>query len=210
MTFAHIPEVEEVTGPIYGWRGYFIHNTGVFGCFLLPMWQRFGEHGETRAASMIDWTHADEVPVLYRYYTDSTEVPHEVLIDKRSYIYDVDSDSGAPCGHVPVRDTLAVTTIVPDKHGIHAFTSREDAVVYILSNRLPIESLVLAKVELGGEMIVHEHGYRAQKSRLVELYHHSEDRSMRSLLADLLGWPFEIDHFKSDATNPGGSDGTSR
>lgn len=62
---------------------------------------------------------------------------------------------------------------------------------------------VLGFVEMSGIVVEHEHGYRAQRVRIVKLYS-PERKNKRNRLAEALGWPDEIRRVRKffDYKNP--------
>lgn len=87
-----------------------------------------------------------------------------------------------------------------DRHGIHAFGGIGQAILYaeqFLLNYVdfehwPTRELILARVELQGVVVEHEYGYRAEKTRIVELWVGNLEQQEREELALAIGWPFEI------------------
>lgn len=162
--------------PLYAWRAYEIRNTVTGRPVLAPVWR------QGAPVSLLDWTHADRTPCLYRYLNTNEEVPEEVLQDPTTTIGNL--GLGYVTNAWGVCDAIA-----EDRYGIHAFRTQQQTDAY--TSRLLTRSqstFLTAKIELQGTVVEHEHGYRAEKTRIIELHKdpHTPDP------ADQLGWPTPI------------------
>lgn len=176
-----------MTEPLYAYRSYAVYPNNLIhansdAAALVPLFYKYTDtngdatdstvHGTARIASvsLFDWTTADEVPEMGdpdNWYKDFTVGGQYINLH----------DNGV------------------DK-GLYSFTTMEDAVNYI--KHMGWKPTVLyAKVELAGVIVEHDLGYRAQMTRIVELFS-DLSQSSRDLLAERLGWPFEIKDLPSD------------
>lgn len=84
-----------------------------------------------------------------------------------------------------------------NRQGIHAFHGKGQAIKYAddfltATTAVPtMREVIVTRIELQGEVIEHEFGYRAEKTRVIEIHAGGSDEQ-RAELANLLGWPFEI------------------
>lgn len=179
-----------MTEPLYAYRSYVTFPSNLVHCSsdqagLLPLFFQYEDWDGTATDSsrlgtarpahvdLFDWTHADEAPEIGdpdNWVQSYYPKPHNEYVNLH--------DPGA------------------DK-GLYAFKTLELSREYIRNlNWKP--TVVFAKVQLAGVVVEHENGYRAQKTRIVELYCESTGSNGltsdadRDLLASRLGWPFGI------------------
>ena len=55
------------------------------------------------------------------------------------------------------------------QHGLHAWETPEQSRAYAVGNVNPTSPIVIGKVRLWGEVLCHEHGYRAEHARIISL-----------------------------------------
>ena len=162
-------DLEEVQAPIYAWRAYRIEQV-------------------TRDYES-QWV---LTPLYYRNVAAGGN-PGMFPIHKPSEIY-VDPLSWNNANQVPELDETDMMGKMP---GFHVFHGYGQAVQYASRARdssRHIDDIVIAKVELGGVVVEHELGYRAEMTRIVSLEHPNADEEKRAKLAAALGWPFEISY----------------
>lgn len=156
-------EVEEVTAPIYAWRAYRV--------------EQIVRDYESQ------WV---LTPLYYRGLVGGK--PSLNSFAKLSGI-NIDLLGWNKADSTPEMDDAAKLP------GFHCFHGYGQAVDYTLKARQGanhIDDVVIARVELGGVVVEHELGYRAEMTRVVALEHHDADEEKREKLAAALGWPFEI------------------
>lgn len=82
--------------------------------------------------------------------------------------------------------------------GFHCFHGYGQAITYAEHARafspIFINDIVIARIELGGTVVEHELGYRAERLRITHLEHPNPNTETRNNLATSLGWPFPIAH----------------
>lgn len=166
--------VEEVTAPVYAWRAYRIEQrTRNYESqwVLTPLYYRGSAGGKPTLDSLDDVSDI-EIDLLGWNEAHASPEMHDGAYDP--------TDNKSTAGKLP---------------GFHCFHGYGQAVDYVRKARRGsnhIDDVVIAKVELGGVVVEHEMGYRAQLNRVVALEHHNADEEVRAKLAAALGWPFEI------------------
>lgn len=158
--------LEEVGAPIYAWRAYRIEQivTDYESQWVLT-------------------------PLYYRHKTGGK--PAIMVPRKKSEIF-IDLLGWNEANEVPGFEDQNMHGGMP---GFHCFHGYGQAVKYaddVRRGSHHITDVVVARVELGGVVVEHELGYRAEKTRVIELEHHDADEEKREKLAAALGWPFEI------------------
>lgn len=167
-------DVEEVNAPIYAWRAYRVeqiaHNYEA-AWFLTPLYYR----SMTGGRPMLDFYCKRSAIQVDPLGWNEADVAPEMNDGYDPYV-----GNGGLAGKLP---------------GFHCFHGYGQAIEYVRRARqgsAHIDDVVVAKVELGGVVVEHELGYRAQMTRIVALEHNHADEEIRAKLAAALGWPFEI------------------
>lgn len=207
--------MDEVEGPIYGYRVYGTISPG-FGPrrVLVPVHVRYiNANGQATSwlqesflpltppqqeitVDLFDWhvaTHVPEIESDHHAWVELDDVSIRVMSDISEW---------APLADIPqyvsAEEGLALRqqAYYGLRTGIHSFKELRHAVEY---SRLFRDSWnkatsppVLAKIEVGGVVVEHENGYRSEKSRIVDLMMFAHEKARHSM-AECLGWPFEIE-----------------
>jgi hypothetical protein len=166
-------ELEEVQAPIYAWRAYRIEQ---FTKNYESSWRLTPLYYRGMAAGR---------PTLDSYASRSAIHVDPLGWNEADVLPEMDD------GNYAINNNTS-----PGKlPGFHCFHGWGQAVEYVKKARRGashISDVVLARVELGGVVVEHEMGYRAQMTRIVALEHPNADEEVRAKLAAALGWPFEI------------------
>lgn len=164
-----------MTEKVHGYRSYRVSNGS-----LVPLFYKYvswdGEAidhnhwvvpGEEATVDLFDWTVSDEEPQIgdpVNWVRAFMPPPHDEYVN----LWDEGTCKGLYC-----------------------FNNLEKAVEYITHLGAQDWPVVYAKVQLAGVIVEHENGYRAQMTRISELYSHQSEAG-RVRLANEVGWPFEI------------------
>lgn len=158
--------VEEVPAPLYAWRAYRVEQiTHDYDTqwVLTPLYYRH--------------LHAGEPKILH--------------VGKQSEVF-IDLLGWNVSNRVPQIDEDNMHGGMPGFHCFHGYGQAVKYAQSALDSSHKITNVIIARVELGGVVVEHEMGYRAEKTRVIELEHPDADEERREKLAAAIGWPFEI------------------
>lgn len=199
--------MEEVQAPIYGYRVYGSQIVAAGKRALTPVHMRWLIDGMPNSCTvpapvveaqlitvdLFDWTEAYEPPEIESDYHIWALAKNEYWMGEVEEWWPVSehpsylADDEAAAKRIEIASRL--------RGGIHSFKERRHAFDYARYFRGPLASFtgvpVMAKIEIGGIVVEHEHGYRSERSRVIELYMFAGEE-VRANVAQQLGWPFEI------------------
>lgn len=199
--------MEEVKAPLYGYRVYGSQVVGGNKRVLTPVHMKWMIDGMPNSCTvpapvvdatlitvdLFDWSEASQAPEIESDFHIWTRTNSEYWMGEVEDWWPVSEHPNYLADDEAAMKRQEIYARL--RGGIHSFKEKRHAFDYARYFRGPLQSFagvpVLAKIEISGIVVEHEHGYRSERSRIIELYMFAGDE-VRARVAQQLGWPFEI------------------